>query len=79
MVEMVECLPSKLKALSSNPSTAKRKKKTWGYLVVLWSMSLLPLEGIQVVFIGSQEALSIGLLSKSKIGSSQVPGFLLTT
>jgi hypothetical protein len=27
MVKMVECLHSKLKALSSNPSTAKKKKR----------------------------------------------------
>jgi hypothetical protein len=27
MTQMVECLPSKLKVLSSNPNNAKKKKK----------------------------------------------------
>jgi hypothetical protein len=36
-VAQVEFLPSKLKVLSSNPSTIKRKKKTCCYSISSWS------------------------------------------
>jgi hypothetical protein len=33
LVQVVECLPSKCKAMSSNPSNAKKEKKSWSKIL----------------------------------------------